>query len=123
MRLRLGHHLDSGHQVHVHVPHDLPVRAYLLLRVYPTYFFFHNWPLTTAQLNATSQLLYVRQREYVLLGAFWTMVCCPCPNPSPNLDPELVRTLSLTLTPSLPEGGHPVHRIPHDPPQEGAAAA
>ena len=54
------------------------------------YFFCHDWPLTTAQLNATSQLLYVRQREYVLLGAFWTMVCCPCPNPSPNLDPELV---------------------------------
>ena len=79
--------------VHVHV-HDLPVRAYLLLRVY--LLLFHNWPLTTAQLNATSQLLYVRQREYVLLGAFWTMVCCPCPNPSPNLDPELV-TLSLTL--------------------------
>ena len=32
---------------------------------------------TPNQLNATSQLLYVRQREYVLLGAFWTMVCLP----------------------------------------------
>ena len=61
-----------------------------------TYFFFPNCPLATAQLNATSQLLYVRQREYVLLGAFWTMVCCPCPNPSPN--PELVPTLTLTHT-------------------------
>ena len=81
--------------VHVHVPRDF-TRACLLTTY--QYFLFHDSPLTTAQLNATSQLLYVRQREYVLLGAFWTMVCCPCPNPSPNLDPELLLTPTLTHT-------------------------
>ena len=94
--------------VHVHVNCILLTRLLLAYSVLPTYLLLTYLLLTTHygaaqchlaatvraapnpdpdpypnptpnQLNATSQLLYVRQREYVLLGAFWTMACWPQP--------------------------------------------
>ena len=52
-------------------PHTTDVQPARPRRLLRLLFYF-----SVAQLNATSQLLYVRQREYVLLGAFWTMVQC-----------------------------------------------